>query len=506
MGDFALIVPENFIQATRDSGYKTLGSALAELVDNAFEAKATDVLITIEKCSDGDAPDVRVCVTDNGIGMDRHTLRHALQFGWSSRFNQRDSHGRYGMGLPNASLSHARRVDLVSSQDGEKAAGTYLDVDEIARGQVASISRPQQSAWAEVALQTKFRRGTVVVWQRCDRLLDRKLGPLARKLRKELGRLFRYQLWDDKKITVNGEPVISVDPLFVNAGDNLTGAVRLGPDLFFKVATPASNGRKTSTITVRFTQLPVNLWSSLSNEEKNVQGIAKNAGVSIVRAGREIDRGWFFMGQKRKENYDDWWRCEVRFDPELDEFFGVTHTKQEIHPTENLLEILTPDMERIARDLNGRARRAFTEIKFETMRRRSEAQAEKFDSLIEPPRLPGKARKRANQNHGNRARGRVGGLQYRIRFERLNSECLFESQLDGTRMIVVLNEAHPFVRQVWPNDSDRRGGSNEIQRNLEVMLLAMARCEILLAADRRDRQRIEGFRRKWSNILATYLS
>jgi hypothetical protein len=360
--------------------------------------------------------------------------------------------------------------------------------------------------WEGLPVKPGFKRGTVVTWQKCDRLLDRKLGPLSRKLRKELGRLFRYQLWAKKKITVNGEPVISFDPLFVNTGDNLTGATPLGPDLVYKVAIPAGNGKKTSIITVRFTQLPVNLWSSLSNEEKNAQGIAKNAGVSIVRAGREIDRGWFFMGQKRKENYDDWWRCEVRFDPDLDEWFGVTHTKQEIHPTENLLEILTPDMERIARDLNGRARRAFTEVKSETMRRRSETQAEKFDSLIEPPRLPGSAHNGVNQHHGNRARGRVGGLQYRIRFERLNSECLFESQLDGTRMIVVLNEAHPFIRQAWPHDSDKRGGGNEIQRNLEVMLLAIARCEILLAADSRDRQRIEGFRRKWSNILATYLS
>src|SRR5437899_5451873 len=102
MGNFALIVPENFIQATRDSGYKSLGSALAELVDNAFEAKATKVGITIEKRSDGDVPDVHVRVADNGTGMDRRTLRRALQFGWSSRFNRRDSHGRYGMGLPNA--------------------------------------------------------------------------------------------------------------------------------------------------------------------------------------------------------------------------------------------------------------------------------------------------------------------------------------------------------------------------------------------------------------------
>jgi len=56
-----------------------------------------------------------VADNDNGRGMDASTLRHALQFGWSSRFNQRDSSGRYGMGLPNASLSHSKRVELWSS-------------------------------------------------------------------------------------------------------------------------------------------------------------------------------------------------------------------------------------------------------------------------------------------------------------------------------------------------------------------------------------------------------
>jgi hypothetical protein len=123
----------------------------------------------------------------------------------------------------------------------------------------------------------------------------------------------------------------------------------------------------------------------MSNVEKNAAGIAKGAGVSIVRAGREIDCGWFFMGQKRRENYDDWWRCEVRFEPDLDEMFGVTHTKQEIHPTEMLLGILTPDMEKIARDLNGRARKAFVEVKAEDHKRDSEKAAERFDNLMEPP-------------------------------------------------------------------------------------------------------------------------
>jgi hypothetical protein len=507
MSNYALIVPANFIQATRDSGYKSLGSALAELVDNAFEAKARHVTINIEKCTDKDIPEVHLCVSDDGVGMDSHTLRHALQFGWSSRFNQRDSHGRYGMGLPNASLSHARRVEVLTSPDGKKASGTYLDVDEIVRGQAEAIPQPHRVSWPEFAETSCFARGTVVTWHKCDRLLDRKLGPLARKLRSELGRLFRYQLWSKKTITVNGDAVIPFDPLFVaKNGTNLVGAKLFGSDLVYEIAIPNAGGKKCSTVTVRFTELPISDWHSLSNEEKNVRGIAKNAGVSVVRAGREIDRGWFFMGNKRKENYDDWWRCEVCFRPDLDELFGVTHTKQEVHPTDQLLSILEPDIERIARELNGRARRAFINVKAETCRRKSETQAEKYDSLIEPPHRNGAEHKPSPKPLSSRGRGRVAGLEYRLRFGRLDDELLYHPEIEGSRLTVVLNEAHPFVKQVWPSGTHRLRESTEDQRCMELLILAAARSEITLATKDRNRREFAIFRRSWSSILTTFLS
>src|SRR5207249_4570371 len=84
---------------------------------------------------------------------------------------------------------------------------------------------------------------------------------------------------------------------------------------------------------------------------------------SFVRAGREIDYGWHLMGSKRKENYDDWWRCEVSFHPELDEFFGVTHSKQGVAPTPQLQVILSPDLEAAARTLNSRVRSSFETLK-----------------------------------------------------------------------------------------------------------------------------------------------
>ena len=54
----------------------------------------------------------------------------------------------------------------------------------------------------------------------------------------------------------------------------------------------------------------------------------------VCRAGREIDRvnvpapgcGWDFS----LANYDRLWALELDFEPTIDEFFGVTTSKQQI--------------------------------------------------------------------------------------------------------------------------------------------------------------------------------
>src|SRR4051812_3824839 len=129
--DYSIIVVDKFIQATRDSGYKGTASATAELVDNSLQAGATRVEIRLSDTGDEDFP-LQLSVLDNGSGMHPATLRNALRFGYSTRFNQRSGLGRFGMGLPNASLSQARRVEVYSWQKGQRPYAAFLDVDEIA--------------------------------------------------------------------------------------------------------------------------------------------------------------------------------------------------------------------------------------------------------------------------------------------------------------------------------------------------------------------------------------
>ena len=498
-----LVSLSSFIQATRDSGYRGLSSALAELIDNSFEAKANTVAISFVEESTTSETRFSVVISDDGTGMKPSVLKIALQFGGSTRFNSRESAGRYGMGLPNSSLSQARRVEVYSWTRRNTIWCTHLDVDEVVSGQVSTVPIPRRAERVPLTNVLNPAHGTVVIWKECDRLDGKRIKKLIPKLRGELGRIFRVPLSDGKSITIDGENIQAIDPLFRQKGAGLVGGVEYGPPLKYDIERPGNSPTRTSTITVRFVELPIERWHNLTNDEKRQYGIAKCAGVTVLRSDREIDRGWFFMGSKRKENYDDWWRCEVSFKPELDELFGVTHTKQEIHPTETLQSILVPDIEKIARELNARARREFFAVKKRERRRESEKLAERYDSLIEPPRMRGKHHAILATPLKRGSRGRVKGLEYRLKFDRLASPCFYEQEIEGLRLTVALNESHPFVRSAYIGKNGALAG---IQNNLELMVLAAARAELLLGKNIQGKKWAQAFRQSWSNILATFLS
>ena len=173
-----------------------------------------------------------------------------------------------------------------------------------------------------------------------------------------------------------------MDPLFLQSSARVHGARLFGDELVYRVPTDQGEGE----IRVRFTELPIDRWHTLSSEEKRERGITNASSVSVMRADREIDRGWFFMGGKRRENYDDWWRCEVRFDPVLDELFGITHSKQAIVPSEDLLQVLVPDLEPIGRALNSRVRQRFDLVKATAPLGAAERQAGRAEESL--PSMP----------------------------------------------------------------------------------------------------------------------
>lgn len=490
---------EHFIEAARDAGYTSISTALAELIDNAFEAEATSVQIDF---AISEAKEITVSVTDNGHGMTPTTLELALQFGGTTRFNSRAGAGRYGMGLPNSSLSQARRVEVITWRSPKAAWRSYLDVDEIALGDLKSIPRSLRTS----ATAKNSESGTAVVWTKCDRIIFKNERIFLAKIRKSLGRLFRKQLWAGKEILVAGESIIPIDPLFLRTADS-DDATPFGTKLEYKVQVPGSVNL-TSTVTVQFVELPIERWHSLSIEQKQSRGISKGAGVSIVRAGREIDYGWFFMGKKRKENYDDWWRCEVCFEPELDEIFGVTNTKQGIRPQEFLKAILTADMEQIAHSLNGRVRARYASVREQSDRTSGERIATRRDHLLEPParelRANGNLTSNGFQPVYDKSLSLIRGLSYRFETKRIPDQSFFVPRLSDREIVVLVNENHPFYECIYSPFVRLSNQDSKLFRHLELTLLAAARAECTLSTT--DKQSvIRTLREEWSKVLATFL-
>lgn len=507
---------QRFILSTRDTGYRSTASAVAELVDNSVQAEATWIRIFVIQTGTGVDRRVQLAVLDNGCGMDAKTLTTALRFGGSTRFDDRSGPGRFGMGLPNCSVSQAMRLEVYTWQKQNRVIFSYLDVGEIATGNLLGIPAPQPVPLPDWAKRyVRGGTGTLVLWDECDRLDFRKANTIIAKLKTSIGRRFRYFLWKGVKIFVDDEPVIPMDPLCLKMnGEPL--AVPYGEALSYEVRVPG-NPLTTSTVLVRFSELQVAKMHNLAVEEKRALGISKGAGVSIIRANREIDYGWYFMGDKRKENYDDWWRCEILFEPPLDELFGVTHSKQEIHPKDDLFTVLVPDLEATAHALNSRVRSAFSLVR--TMEESKPATtavdvATKTERVLQPvarTETPSTAKDALPSTNGHHKRGAKPTTQpqsparaeIRYKIDKAALRCpdfyIWEAKDDGT-VCITLNTKHTFFDEVYQKFST----SAEAKFALECLLLASVRADMAAST---PEEKDWSHRRlvSLSNALAAYL-
>jgi len=510
----SIVAVDKFIQATRDSGYKGTSSAIAELVDNALQAEADEIEIFIQKSGEDLRHPLEVYVCDNGSGMDPSSLRQAMRFGGSSRFNDRGGLGRYGMGLPNSSLSQARAVTVFSWERADRVYSCYLDVDEIADGSMVEVPPPQRGAYP-FDDEKYAQSGTIVVWTRCDRLEQRRVSTLERKLAAAIGRRFRYFLWTGVNISINGQAIRPIDPLYLNPAAHVTGARVFGEPIEYEVrASLDPSCKETGVVTVLFSELPVHEWHGLPNDEKRRRGISKGAGVSVVRGSREVDYGWFFMGGKRRENYDDWWRCEIRFDPVLDEAFGITHTKQQVRPQAHLLEALVPDIEAAARVLNSRARKAHLAMKAAAHYSDAEKTIAAKDSDLAP--LPGRSTHRdrtvlarlRRQDPSLKLPVPVEGTEYRVLVARTpvkkGPEPFFDHAHEKGRLVLTINPDHLFYKRIYrPLEQSDDPRDSHLKAQLELLLMSMSR---EFARTKGDAKRVlSGFHSGLSETLATLL-
>lgn len=349
------IVPtELVVKAMQDSGYRNAAYAIAELVDNSIQAGASKVQLLCLEAEEYVARRHRtrlkeLAIIDNGSGMDTKELRCALQFGNGSHLSDRDGIGRFGMGLPNSSMSQGGRVEVWSWQNGtETAIFSYLDLSEIANGDLREVPAPIQKAipehWKRVSNELETS-GTLVCWSRPDRCTWKTASAVVRNSEAVIGRLYRRFI-KTNRVTIRmaafkddslDTPSIDElarpnDPSYLMSNTSCPAPFDHEP-----MFEPWGNDHQ-QIIVVEFrgrrheVVLTFSLAKKLARQGHNPgdkphgKHAARNLGVSIVRADRELQ-----LDSKWMPSYDPvarWLGIEVDFPPALDEVFGVTNNKQ----------------------------------------------------------------------------------------------------------------------------------------------------------------------------------
>jgi hypothetical protein len=196
----------------------------------------------------------------------------------------------------------------------------------------------------------------------------------------------------------------------------------------------------------------------------------------------------------------------------LDERFGITHTKQEIHPTPELLEVLVKDIEMNARALNARVRQAHLSIKARAQVAVSEERAAAEERSLTPMAPPTSGQKRQFAKTVARipvlkkwANDSSEARPFAITQDLIESPQLFEAVRHNGRLAVLINKSHPFYKKLYgPLSESEDPAAVALRFKIELILLAAAR-SAELSANAAARKAIDRYQTDWSNTLASYL-
>jgi hypothetical protein len=550
-----LMVGDAFIRGMRDIGYRSTAFALAELVDNSMEAGATriDIVFGFER----GAKPTQMAIIDDGHGMDAKMVRASLVWGAGTRSDHPSGFGKYGYGLPSASISQCFRASIYSRSADGSWHRSYLDVDEIRNGIWTKGNRIEMPSEAseeppgfvveylkEEGRWDGFRHGTVVVWDRLDsnRIDYKRREELRNSLVTNLGVIYRNHLVLTP-MTVDGERVEPCDPLFLTEGFRFYD---LDQDKAFEMdpaVVPVKDketGETMGTMKVRFARMPATFFRKAEYKHTNKPGpkgtnqrleIAdNNNGIIFLRNGRQIDvlRPPRRLGMINSTT-DRFWAVEVDFDPGLDDLFSITTSKQQVAPQARIWDMLA-DKADLFKAINAmrvaygkEAKTIASEAEQVKKEKRTSVHAveaaEKFSTTPEPEDTA-ERRDEAERNLRKEAKKRASrsglkpeaverelvaereGESHTVETEDMPGAAFFRCVQEGGTRVLYLNVAHSFYTDLYQGP----GASPRLRAGLEVLLLTLGNAEIDAspASDRRkfyERERVS----VWSPKLADSL-
>jgi Histidine kinase-, DNA gyrase B-, and HSP90-like ATPase len=546
-----VVFADAFLRGMRDLGYKNPAWALAEQLDNSFQADADTVAIRFGLGSNGTPqtkPDI-IAICDNGNGMIPEMISYAVRWGGTDREGDRKGFGRYGYGLPSSAVCLAKRYTVYSKPANSGWHAVTVDIDELsavaadlqATEKLLTAAPAELPTWLTQLAKgddtldlAALKSGTVIVFEDLDRLRRLKgwirVDTLRTKLLQHFGVIYRHWI-PERRIVVDGVTAQAVDPLFLMEharffDETPIRALRVEAKTFEMETTHGTKG----TISIRAALLPPDF--QLADPSKyNIKGAKNNRrldimkeynGILVCRERRQID--CIAPSWTKYQNYDANIKIEINFDPELDEYFGITTAKQQIVIDDEMWEVLRHSgkngggLADLVKDLRSRRDAMEDALKAAAGNRPDEnvprpsalamEQSEKFKgATAEPtPAQQTEARKNIEQLAADRAEKtgkpkdqlvaelleQTSRQRWDVEFTTIPEGPFYRPLRLGEQKRLLINTDHPFYAKIYD-------ATPEVRAALEVLLFVLAERELEVRNDAEIFYRSE--RQRWSERL-----
>lgn len=553
------------LQSLRDSGH-SLPTALGEPIDNALEAKANLIQIHLEQAiNKANKKHVHmIAVSDDGTGMDVETLHRYPVIGFSTRYMQTNTIGKYGVGAKLAALNFGRRIDVWSRIAASSPwLHVYFDLDEALSletdgGQVG-IEPPNELAVPEnLTHLLPSGSGTLVMWSRVDRLEDGRTAAnfdeLRLELEKELARIFRYFISGGIKIKVNDTDLIAHDPLmqFEDSWTDFVLTREATADKKSRSKTPTLQHFPSTIISEKDfvigggkVEVTVTLYPKEVVRKRGMGGdklakelrVPENLGaISFVRKSREVS----YTNVPRifpagVQDPDRFIGIEVSFSPELDDYFGIRNVKRGVEPhgelrekIRKILEGALPTARKMLEDIwgvvsredhdkNGEHSAILVAVKEvdETMPKGRVDDASSPEVVKTAFKQLAQEVVGADEKEQAEYLEKIKSLPYVIESVDFPGNMFISTQHLAGKVLIRLNTRHPFYREMWEpirQISDRDAGTvsgdeavKAARRTIEALTLLLIAYGKAESMHHNPAEQYDELTQYWGQFLSTML-
>ena len=574
--NFPLFNAAQALESQRRSGYRNTAAAAREIVDNAMEAGATRIDICFERPKQLKAYQrqdsiAAVAFIDNGSGMIPRMAQYALSWGSGTHFDDPAFIGKFGFGLPNASINQTKLVEVYTKVAGAKTVTkAWLDARAVKDHGLQSIPDAVDAKLPEFVQAYLDKKGLAF---EPDRISYRTPALMREHLGDDFGVTYRYLL-NKAELYVDGARVDPVDPLFLTPGaryylEEEKGGAKMSADWNIPVKYVRNletglmslskvedmseldvndpNLEAAGAIHVRVSRFPYKFAEFTDGKaetpaHKRFEIRKTRRGMSFVRAGREIETVDVFpksMKDQSKglgnwpllQSYAYHWGVEVRFDPALDEIFGITNDKQTVRPIEDLWRLFTGEkidtalgveqafQRKMRREERDKQRGAHAKKAPETTP--AESAAATADSAAgQKPRVADRAKVQARDEFEKEAKRRAKVDQTSIDsarkaleedakrrpyvidfYDEARGPFYKPDWQHGTQVAVLINRQHPFFQSLY-GPMMKLPNVGPAKQALDVLLIALARAELSIDNDQAALWYETQRERNWSPFLA----